>query len=232
MVRGRLEPPGGSLRTRLEVTHGRSRAIVDSPLAGRFNAYNLLAGVAILLAMDIPLERAAEGIAEAQPPPGRLQRVRHHDSDAAVPAVYVDYAHTPDALRAVLSSLRGLARGELRIVFGCGGERDAGKRRLMGSAAARGADRLFVTSDNPRGEDPMAIIDDILEGTEGVRLRVEPDRRLAIHAAVAGAGPHDVVLVAGKGHETWQEVGGERLPFDDTVAVREALARRAARSST
>ena len=231
-LHGRFEPPGGSNRTRLEVTFGHARAIVDSPLVGRFNAYNLLAGVAILLAMDVPLERAAEGVAAADPPPGRLQRVRPERPDGSDPAVYVDYAHTPDALHAVLASLRTLARGELRIVFGCGGERDAGKRRLMGRTAAKGADRLFVTSDNPRGEDPMSIIDDILAGTRGARLEVEPDRRLAIDAAVAGAGPEDIVLVAGKGHETWQEIGGERFPFDDTVVVREALARRLARKPT
>ena len=227
VVRGRLEPSCDSLRTRLEVVHGRSRAMVDSPLVGRFNAYNLLAGVAVLLAMDVSLERAAEGLAAAQPPPGRLQPVRLDDSGAVLPAVYVDYAHTPDALDAVLVSLRVLAKGELCIVFGCGGERDAGKRRQMGAAAARGADRVFVTSDNPRGENPLSIIDDILTGIEGVSLEVEPDRRLAIRAAVWGADPDDIVLVAGKGHETWQEVGGERVPFDDVAVVREALAGRA-----
>ena len=230
-VRGRLEP-GGPERTRLEVAHGRRRAVVDSPLVGRFNAYNLLAGVAILLALDVPLERAAAGLAAAEPPPGRLQPARLDAPEAGsipVPAIYVDYAHTPDALAAVLSSLRALAKGEIRIVFGCGGERDTGKRRLMGAAAARGAERLFVTSDNPRGEDPLAIIDDILAGARGARVEVEPDRRRAIHAAVSGAGPDDVVLVAGKGHETWQEIGGERRPFNDAVVAREALARRAGR---
>ena len=228
-IRGRLEPSCGLFRTRLEVEHGCSRALVDSPLIGRFNAYNLLAGVAVLLAMDISLERAVAGLAAAGPPPGRLQSVRIDEADARLPAVYVDYAHTPDALQAVLSSLRPLAKGELRIVFGCGGERDAGKRRLMGDAAARGADRLYVTSDNPRGEDPRSIIDDILAGTEGASLEVEPDRRRAIDAAVSGADSNDIVLVAGKGHETWQEVGGERRPFDDVAAVRAALARRARR---
>ena len=228
-LRGRLEPPRDAFRTRLEVAHGRSRAVVDSPLVGRFNAYNLLAGVAVLLAMDVSLERAAEGIAAAEPPPGRLQPVHLAEPGAAVPAVYVDYAHTPDAIHAALSSLRALVKGELRIVFGCGGERDAGKRRLMGAAAALGADRLFVTSDNPRGEDPLSIIDEILAGAEGAPLEVEPDRRRAIRAAVSGAGPNDIVLVAGKGHETWQEIRDRRLPFDDVVAVREALAARVKR---
>ena len=230
-VRGRLEP-GRADRTRLEVVHGRRRAVVESPLVGRFNAYNLLAGAAILIALDVPLERAAAGLAAAEPPPGRLQPVRPDAPEAGgapVPAVYVDYAHTPDALDAALSSLRALAKGEVRIVFGCGGERDTGKRPLMGAAAARGAERLFVTSDNPRGEDPLAIIDDVLAGVPGACVEVEPDRRRAIHAAVSGAGPDDVVLVAGKGHESWQEIGGERRPFDDARVAREALARRAGR---
>ena len=233
-VRGRLEP-GRPDRTRLEVAHGRRRAVVESPLVGRFNACNLLAGAAILIALDVPLAQAAAGLGAAEPPPGRLQPVRldaPKDGSVPAPAAYVDYAHTPDALDAVLSSLRALAKGEVRIVFGCGGERDAGKRRLMGAAAARGAERLFVTSDNPRGEDPLAIIDDVLAGVLGgcgARVEVEPDRRRAIHAAVSGAGPDDVVLVAGKGHETWQEIGGERRPFDDARVAREALARRAGR---
>ena len=230
-VRGRLESGPRTDRTRLEVAHGDARAIVDSPLVGRFNTYNLLACVAILLAMDIPLERAAQGLAAAVPPPGRLQPVHADPEDASAPAVYVDYAHTPDALEAVLASLRTLAKGEVRIVFGCGGGRDTGKRRLMGTAAARGADRLFVTSDNPREEDPLAIIEGILAGVEGARLEVEPDRRLAIHAAIADADRDDIVLVAGKGHEAWQEIGDERRPFDDAATAREALVRRTARGA-
>ena len=229
-VRGRLEPSRPD-RTRLEVAHGRRRAVVDSPLVGRFNAYNLLAGLAVLVALDVSLERAAEGVAAAEPPPGRLEPVRPDAPGSSVPAVYVDYAHTPDALHAVLSSLRPLARGEIRLVFGCGGERDAGKRPLMGTAAARGAERLFVTSDNPRGEDPLAIIDQILAGTRGTRVEVEPDRRRAIDSAIAGAHQHDIVLVAGKGHEAWQEVAGELRPFDDVAVAREALARRARRDA-
>ena len=229
-VRGRIEP-GRPDRTRLEVAHGRRRAVVDSPLVGRFNAYNLLAGLAVLIALNVPLERAAAGLAAAESPRGRLQPVRPGPPDPSAPPVYVDFAHTPDALSAVLASLRPLAKGEIRIVFGCGGERDRGKRPLMGAAAARGADRLFVTSDNPRGEDPRAIIDDILAGTADIRVEIEPDRRRAIHAAVADAAPDDLVLVAGKGHEATQEVGGERRPFDDVEVAREALARRAGRGA-
>ena len=225
-VRGRIEP-GRPDRIRLEVEHGSCRAVVDSPLVGRFNAYNLLAAIAVLIALEVPLERAAAGLAAAEPPRGRLQPVHRGSPDPAAPAIYVDFAHTPDALSAVLAALRPLVRGELRLVFGCGGERDPGKRPLMGAAAAAGADRLFVTSDNPRGEDPRAIIDDILAGTAGARVAIEPDRRRAIHAAVADATPDDLVLVAGKGHETTQEAGGELRPFDDLAAAREALARRA-----
>ena len=229
-VRGRIEP-GRPDRTRLEVAHGRRRAVVDSPLVGRFNAYNLLAGVAVLIALNVPLDRAAAGLAAAEPPPGRLQPVRHGAPDPSAPAIYVDFAHTPDALSAVLASLRPLTKGKIRIVFGCGGERDRGKRPLMGAVAARGAERLFVTSDNPRGEDPRAIIDDILAGTGAARVEIEPDRRRAIHTAVADAAADDVVLVAGKGHEATQEVGGERRPFDDVAVAREALARRAGRDA-
>ena len=229
-VRGRIEP-GRPDRTRLEVAHGCRRAILDSPLVGRFNAYNLLAGLAVLIALNVPLEQAAAGLAAAEPPRGRLQPVRPGVPDPSAPAIYVDFAHTPDALSAVLASLRPLAKGEIRIVFGCGGERDRGKRPLMGAAAARGADRLFVTSDNPRGEDPRAIIDGILAGTADTRVEIEPDRRRAIHAAVADAAPDDLVLVAGKGHEATQEAGGERRPFDDVAVAREALARRAGRDA-
>ena len=227
-VRGRLDRDRPD-RTRLEVVHDGCRAVLASPLVGRFNAYNLLAGAAVLIALGVPLPLAAAGLAAAEPPSGRMQRIGAGAPDGPGPAVFVDYAHTPDALDAVLRSVRAFARGEVRIVFGCGGERDAGKRPLMGAAAARGADRIFVTSDNPRGEDPLAIIEDVLAGTSGARVEVEPDRRRAIHAAVAGAARGDVVLVAGKGHEGWQETAGERLPFDDAAVAREALAGRAGR---
>ena len=227
-VRGRLDHERPD-RIRLEVVHDGRRAVLTSPLVGRFNAYNLLAGAAVLIALEVPLPLAVAGLAAAEPPPGRMQRIGPERPDGSAPAVFVDYAHTPDALDAVLQSLRAFARGEVRIVFGCGGERDAGKRSLMGAAAARGADRLFVTSDNPRGEDPLAIIGEVLAGTSGAWIEVEPDRRRAIHAAVVGAARGDVVLVAGKGHEGWQEAAGERRPFDDAAAVREALAYRAER---
>ena len=147
------------------------------------------------------------------------------------PLVAVDYAHTPDALVQALAALRPLAQergGRLWCVFGCGGNRDARKRPLMGAAAQQGADVVLVTSDNPRGEAPQAIIDDILRGMQaGAALQVEPDRAAAIAAAIAQAGPQDVLLLAGKGHEDYQEVQGQRLPFSDMAQAHAALAARA-----
>ncbi len=158
------------------------------------------------------------------PVPGRLQRL---DSDVpgTRPLVVVDYAHTPDALEQVLQSLSGVARaahGKLVCVFGCGGDRDRGKRPVMGEIATRLADTVVITSDNPRSENPRRIIDDILAGCAGQPL-VEVDRRAAIERAIGGAGANDVVLLAGKGHETYQEIGGARIPFSDIEVARELL---------
>ena len=139
--------------------------------------------------------------------------------------VVVDYAHTPDALENALQTLRETTAGAIAIVFGCGGDRDRGKRAEMGAVAARLADRLYLTSDNPRSEEPGAIVDDMLDGIpNGARHVVELDRRLAIERAIAEARAGDVVLVAGKGHETYQIVGEQTLPFDDAAVAREALA--------
>jgi UDP-N-acetylmuramoyl-L-alanyl-D-glutamate--2,6-diaminopimelate ligase len=141
----------------------------------------------------------------------------------AHPLVVVDYAHTPDALEKVLATLREIAGGgRLICVFGCGGNRDKGKRPLMGQAAAAGADEVWITSDNPRNEDPRHIIDDILAGA-GSKPRVEPDRARAIFEAIGGAHHGDVVVIAGKGHEEYQEVAGARLPFSDVAVARKAL---------
>src|SRR5262249_50052965 len=144
--------------------------------------------------------------------PGRVERL----GGGRQPLVVIDYAHTPDALAKVLTALAEIKdRGRLVCVFGCGGERDRGKRPLMGGIAARLAERVIVTSDNPRGEDPRAIIDDIVAGMRGGSYEVEPDRRRAINLAIAGAHRGDVVLLAGKGHETSQEIRGKKFPFSD-----------------
>jgi UDP-N-acetylmuramoyl-L-alanyl-D-glutamate--2,6-diaminopimelate ligase len=205
-------------------------AHVASPVLGRYNAYNLLGTLAVLLAGGIPLRRAVAALSAVKPVPGRLQRLGGGDR----PLVIVDYAHTPDALKQVLTTLRELLQdgspvtghgSRLICVFGCGGDRDRGKRPLMGNVAARLADRLVVTSDNPRSEDPRAIIDHIMEGVQGNSGAVvtDPDRRSAIQRAVAQARRGDVVLIAGKGHEAYQEIGATRQPFSDAAVAREVL---------
>ncbi|HZE59722.1 MAG TPA: UDP-N-acetylmuramoyl-L-alanyl-D-glutamate--2,6-diaminopimelate ligase [Burkholderiales bacterium] len=189
---------------------------------GRFNVSNVLGVLGALIAYGIPYPQALALVAELPDVPGRMQVVGER------PLVVVDYAHTPDALEKVLATLRPLAAergGQLAIVFGAGGDRDPAKRSLMGNAAARGADRVFITSDNPRSEDPAAIIDAVARGAGG-KPRREADRRRAIEAAVLEAAPQDVILIAGKGHESYQEIRGERLPFSDEAVARAALARR------
>jgi len=191
----------------------------DVPLLGRFNAANLLAVLTTLLVSDVKLDDASKALAHITPPPGRMQTL----GGKAHPLVVVDYAHTPDALEKVLATLREIVSGgRLICVFGCGGNRDKGKRPLMGQAAARGADEVWVTSDNPRNENPLHIIDDILAGTSG-KPHVEPDRARAIFEAIGGAHQGDVVLIAGKGHEDYQEIAGERQPFSDVVVANKAL---------
>ncbi len=159
--------------------------------------------------------------------PGRMERIVI-SSTAQLPFVFVDYAHTPDALEKALSDLRELCDGELFVVFGCGGDRDKGKRPQMGAIAGKLADRIYVTSDNPRTEDPKAIIDEIIVGIDNSNPNfvAESDRRLAIQAAIFAAGPHDVVLIAGKGHEDYQIIGSEKIPFDDRDVGRLALMER------
>jgi UDP-N-acetylmuramoyl-L-alanyl-D-glutamate--2,6-diaminopimelate ligase len=146
--------------------------------------------------------------------------------DGVLPLVVVDYSHKPDALQQALQSLRGHLRGRLTCVFGCGGERDTGKRPQMAAIAEAGAESVIVTDDNPRGEDGDTIVADIMAGfAEPARVLVERDRRKAIERAIGTAGPQDIVLVAGKGHETYQEVAGVKHPFDDSEVARAALAR-------
>jgi len=195
------------------------KAEVEAPLLGRFNAANLLAVLTALLVSGIPLVDAGAALSHVIPPPGRMQTLGGGEH----PLVIVDYAHTPDALEKVLATLREVARGgRLICVFGCGGNRDHGKRPLMGRAASEGADEIWVTSDNPRNEHPQAIIDEVLQGMSGEH-RVEPDRARAIFEAIGSARCGDVVLIAGKGHEDYQEIAGERLPFSDAAVARKAL---------
>jgi UDP-N-acetylmuramoyl-L-alanyl-D-glutamate--2,6-diaminopimelate ligase len=208
-----------------ELTENGHHASVHSRLVGEFNASNLLVVIGGLRALGVPLADAAQVAAALTPVPGRLQRVSGRDLD-----VVVDYAHTPDALAKVLQALRPLvtARGSrLWCVFGCGGNRDATKRPLMGAIAAAGADRVVLTSDNPRGESPDAILAQILVGVTGHdEIDVIEDRRLAIAHAVRHAEPGDVLLLAGKGHEDYQEIAGVKRPFSDVAEARAVLALR------
>jgi UDP-N-acetylmuramoyl-L-alanyl-D-glutamate--2,6-diaminopimelate ligase len=206
---------------------------VRTPLAGHFNVENALAAIATCDALGVPVPAAAEALAGAHRAPGRFEPV-----EAGQPfAVLVDYAHTPDSLENVLRAARRLTNGRLMCVFGCGGDRDRDKRPKMGEIAARLADRCVVTSDNPRSEDPEAIIADILAGIPGYAngdgrddIAVEPDRRAAIALALGEARAGDVVVIAGKGHEQGQELaGGRKIPFDDRTVTSELLARMPAR---
>ena len=194
----------------------------SAPLVGRFNASNLLAVTGALLARGETLAAIAAVLPGLSSPPGRMQTL----GGTAMPLVVIDYAHTPDALEKVLTTLRGtaLARGgKLVCVFGCGGDRDAGKRPLMGAIAEQLADRVMVTSDNPRSEDPQAIIAAIRAGMEN-HVASEADRAAAIRQAIAQAAANDVILIAGKGHEPYQEIAGVRLPFSDGAHAKSALA--------
>jgi len=195
---------------------------VAFPHIGAFNLSNALGVLGCLIARGIPFADAARRLEKLPPVPGRMQAVGDR------PLVVVDYAHTPDALEKVLAALKPVARsrgGKLAVVFGAGGDRDPAKRPAMGAVASRLADRVLLTSDNPRGEDPLAIIDAIRRGTTG-KVAADPDRESAIHAAIAEAGGTDVILVAGKGHETSQEIAGRRTPFSDLAVAAAALGRR------
>ena len=200
------------------ILRGRTPTVVDLPLAGAFQASNALCAAGLALACGADADPVLAALAGLQPVPGRLQRVALRDGAA----VYVDYAHTPDALANVLMALRPFCRGRLSVVFGCGGDRDPGKRAPMGAIAARLADRVVVTDDNPRGETPAAIRAAILVGCP--EAREIGDRAEAIAVAIAELAPGDVLLVAGKGHETGQIIGDRVLAFDDADVVREIVA--------
>ena len=213
---------------RFELVEGDRRHDIATPLLGRFNVDNLLAVAGVLRALDWPLADVAAMLPRLSPVGGRMSRVGGRDGQ---PLVVVDYAHTPDALQQALASLREHTPGRLTCVFGCGGERDAGKRPQMAAIAQAGADRVIVTDDNPRGEDGDRIVADILSGfTRTNAVQVQRDRALAIADALRGAGAGDVILVAGKGHEPYQEIAGVRHPFDDLqVAAALLRAREAGR---
>ncbi|MBS0382792.1 MAG: UDP-N-acetylmuramoyl-L-alanyl-D-glutamate--2,6-diaminopimelate ligase [Proteobacteria bacterium] len=199
--------------------------LVRSRLLGRFNVANLLAVAGVLGALDVPFARIREVLDGLEPVAGRMNRL----GGGASPLVVVDYSHKPDALEQVLATLREHCDGKLVCVFGCGGERDAGKRPLMGAIAERMADTVIVTDDNPRGEDGDVIVAQIVAGMrEPERAVVERDRTGAIGLALAQAHAGDVVLIAGKGHETYQEVAGAKHPFDDMQVARAALGRACA----
>ena len=197
---------------------------MSSPLLGRFNVDNLMAVAGVLFALGDGPATIAATLSQLQPVAGRMNRL---GGDGVRPLVVVDYAHTPDALAQALTSLRRHAAARLFCVFGCGGERDRGKRPQMAQIAEAEADVVIVTDDNPRGEDGDAIVADIVAGlTAPGAVTVQRDRAQAIALAIASAGADDIVLVAGKGHEPYQEVAGVRHPFDDTDVARHALEAR------
>jgi len=197
------------------------------PLPGQFNLLNALGAVAAARALGVDDAAIATGLAGAELAPGRFEPINEGQGFAVI----VDYAHTPDALANVLKTARQISSGRVIVLFGAGGDRDATRRSLMGAAASADADLIFLTSDNPRSEDPLKIIDQIAEGIDrgGPVVEIVVDRAEAISAAIATAEPDDVLLIAGRGHERWQELaGGERIEFEDAAVAREALRGRAA----
>jgi UDP-N-acetylmuramoyl-L-alanyl-D-glutamate--2,6-diaminopimelate ligase len=213
-----------------DVRTPRGTVHVRSPLVGRPNVYNILAAVAAATALGLSFDAIERGLAALEGVPGRFQLVSGANDEVTV---VVDYAHTDDALRNLLETARPLARGRVITVFGCGGDRDRTKRPLMGAVAGRLSDLIVITSDNPRSEDPARIIEEIQRGItpdtrrdSAQRMLSVADRRAAIATAIEMARPGDLVLIAGKGHEKFQVIGSEMLPFDDVAVAREALARR------
>lgn len=218
--------PGGS---RISLASSWGNAKLDLPLIGAFNVSNALQVLAALFAQGVSFAKACDVLSACTPPPGRMQSVAIDtgDAPATLPAVYVDYAHTPAALESALTALRPHVSGKVWCVFGCGGDRDAGKRPQMGEIAGRLADRSVVTNDNPRSESPAGIIADIVAGMSAQQVAIE-DRGAAIAFAIREAAADDAVLIAGKGHEDYQIIGDRRLDFSDYQAARANLAKRLA----
>lgn len=206
--------------TMLDLTTPVGTRTITLHLPGRFNLNNAVAAAAAALASGVDLESIVEGLESARPIPGRLNTIACGQPFA----VYVDYAHTPDAIERLCDTVRELNPGKLHLLFGCGGDRDRGKRPLMAKAAIAKADHVVVTSDNPRSEDPLAIIDEIKPGLSGNKYEIVPDRATAIKTIIQNAKPGDMVLLAGKGAEPYQEIKGVKHPFEDSKVVREALA--------
>jgi UDP-N-acetylmuramoyl-L-alanyl-D-glutamate--2,6-diaminopimelate ligase len=211
----------GSQGLRFDVQYGKQRFAIESPLIGKINVYNILAACGTALSYGLPVETIARGIAALPAVPGRFERV-----DEGQPfVVVVDYAHTDDALRNVIAVARGLNPKRVITLFGCGGDRDRTKRPLMGLAAAEASDFVVLTSDNPRSEDPLAIMNDALVGIrrKDVPHIVEPDRAAAIARALKEAREGDIVILAGKGHETYQILRDQTIAFDDREVARDVL---------
>jgi UDP-N-acetylmuramoyl-L-alanyl-D-glutamate--2,6-diaminopimelate ligase len=226
---GAVVPVHRGEATGVELAVGSSRfrwrgRTVDLALSGQFNVDNALVAAGIAVALGVDEAQVAGGLSSAPAVPGRMEVV----GTGSPVSVVVDYAHTPDGLDAALAAVRGLAgTGRVICVFGCGGDRDTGKRPLMGAVATRLADAVVLTSDNPRSEEPLAVIDEVRAGmADGADVTVEPDRAAAIRVAVGMAAPGDVVLVAGKGHEDTQTTAGVTVPFDDRLEAERALAER------
>lgn len=215
----------GTAQTQLHLTGDLGEVQTDISLTGRFNAVNATGVWAAWRALGFSVEQAGQQLSSLQAVTGRMQSVQLPQA----PLVVIDYAHTPDALEAALAALadqREARGGELWCVFGCGGNRDAGKRAPMAAAAQAGATRLVLTSDNPRGESAQLILEQMQLGLSSAPWRIDPDRRGAIEAAVLAAKPADIVLIAGKGHEAWQEIAGTKHPFSDEAVARNALLSR------
>ena len=190
-----------------------------TPMIGRFNVYNLLSAMAVGLARGFSISLIIDAMASFTDVPGRLQKV----SNRRGLHIFVDYSHKPDALENVLTTLGDIKKGKLICLFGCGGNRDTGKRALMGSIAERLADEVILTSDNPRSEDPLAIIQGIMQGIRNsANVLIEPDRKRAIQIAIERMQPEDILLIAGKGHETYQIFARNKVEFDDRLVAQES----------